>query len=153
MLFRKSEALHKHIEKRKSTVALNTESNNGGNFEESENDKIGGGYGSDQQILTSFANELLESQAFGAKSHSGELVSGKRVTQSHLDITEDDEKAYYEQEGREIFGSSEIAQAYEKKILEILMFDNGQVGTCMVKDYNLDAQLDHEEINHPLSFV
>ena len=39
---------------------------------------------------------------------------------SRLDITNDDHDAYYEREGRELFGSSNSAKFYEQQLLEIL---------------------------------
>ena len=79
---------------------------------------------------------------------------------SHIEIDDDDMQEYYNHEGREMFGSAQGAMQFEQQLLEMLqrkLDENEQAGqsrgVVMVKDYDLDGDLEPEEINHQLTFV
>ena len=60
-----------------------------------------------------------DGQAVTSKDNAFSEVN-KSIVQSHQDLTKDDEAAYYEKEGKEIFGSTECAKEYEQKLLMLL---------------------------------
>ena len=152
-MFRKSEALHRHHERRVSnmeevksshkTPAANDWDPLSASFLQSFKQE-------DRLPVSSFPNELLQSEGFAASQGQKSIVT------SRLDFTDDDVEAYYQQEGRELFGSTEGAIKYEQQLMSILQqhqADSHAQGSCLVKDYELDGRLSPEEINHKLSFV
>lgn len=66
--------------------------------------------------LSSFPDELLQSQAFFQSSHPAD----KSIANSRFDITDEDLAAYYEQEGRDFFGSTESAKLYEEHMMNLV---------------------------------
>ena len=53
----------------------------------------------------------------------------RSIAQSRLDLTEDDEAAYYEQEGKEMFGSLESAKIYDQVLRDLLLQDSQKEGS------------------------
>ena len=69
-----------------------------------------------RERLSSFPNELLQSEAFIEDSNEAQQQPGDKsvANTSRLNLTEDDLDAYYEQEGKAFFGSTQRAKEYEE---------------------------------------
>ena len=130
-MFRKSEALSRHQSNRQTMEQQNQSGTL--NFQQDIVDgtqmPLENNQRSQEEVadghrlrLSSFPNELFQSEGFIEDSNKAQQQPGDKsvANTSRLNLAEDDLDAYYEQEGKAFFGSTQSAKDFEEQLIGIL---------------------------------